>query len=87
MTCEICRVRPAIHRHHALYRRAKRYPELDSEENIMIVCEQCHLYDGTADSYENKVKFWHQQCERYGHDHMISWHQSLRQKVKEEAYK
>ena len=83
----MCGVRPAVHRHHALYRRDKRYPELNTEENVQIVCETCHLYEGTPDNHDNKVAFWHKQCERYGRQHMIAWHNELPLRVKEYAYR
>lgn len=85
--CEVCGLRPAVHRHHCLYHRKKGHPELDEEYNIQIVCIKCHLHEGTPDGHEERVKFWHKQCERYGKDTMIEWHNSVRLKKKEYAYK
>ena len=84
--CEICGERPAEHRHHALYGRAKRYPELNDERNIQIVCVVCHLYTGAADTWDNRMNFWLVQCDRYGKADMIAWHEGLPMKVKERAY-
>jgi len=72
--------------HHVFYgrRRGKRHPvsELDVDENFMLVCHSCHSTTGKALSYENRVAFWEKQCERYGHEHMVKWHESLPIKVK-----
>ena len=35
--CEGCN-NPAEQAHHALYRRDKRYPELNTDENFQLVC-------------------------------------------------
>ena len=84
--CEGCD-RPAVHAHHCLYGRDKRYPELNDDENLQLVCYQCHFVTGKADSWENRQFFWGVQCERYGSDHMIEWHDNLRLKVKEKIYR
>ena len=84
--CEGCN-NPAEQAHHCLYRRDKRYPELNDDENLQLVCYYHHMVDGTADSWENRVWFWGVQCERYGADHMIEWHDNLRLKVKERIYR
>jgi len=85
--CEMCHIRPATQRHHCLYHRKKGVKELDEEYNIMIVCEKCHLYDGTPNSHETKVAFWNTQCARYGKERMLAWHRRVSLKVKEHAYK
>ena len=84
--CEGCN-NPAEQCHHCLYRRDKRYPELNTDENFQLVCYECHFVTGKADSFENRVYFWKVQCERYGADHMILWHDNLRLKVKERIYR
>lgn len=84
--CELCNIRPAAHRHHCLYHRKKGHPELDEEYNIMIVCVKCHLYDGTPNGYNARIKFWDTQCKRYGKDAMLDWHSRVRLKVKEKGY-
>ena len=84
--CEGCD-RPAVHAHHVFYRRDKRCPELNCDENFQLCCYFHHMVDGTADSFENKVYFWGVQIERYGKPHMIAWHDSLNLKVKEKIYR
>ena len=79
----------AVEAHHCLYRRRRGkhpVPELDQDENLQLVCYEDHHITGIADSHENKVAFWHKQCERYGHEHMVSWHEGLPIKVKEHQY-
>jgi hypothetical protein len=49
MICEICGIRLAVHKHHKLsqtklYR--KTYKDfIDHRDNLVIICEQCHLWD------------------------------------------
>jgi hypothetical protein len=80
----------AVEAHHCLYKRRRGkhpVPELDMDENLQLVCYEDHHVTGKADSYENRVQFWEKQCERFGREHMIAWHESLPIKVKENAYK
>jgi len=81
----------ATEAHHCLYgrKRGKKHPipQLDMDENLQLVCERCHHVTGKAKSHQNKVHFWHVQCERYGHQHMVDWHNSLPIKIKEKAYR
>ncbi len=87
-TCEVegC-YNLATESHHVFYnrRRGKRHPvpELDVDENLQLVCEEDHHVTGRASSWDNKICFWRVQCQRYGTEHMINWHQSLPLKVKE----
>ena len=86
--CEVCNIRPAQEAHHCLYirKRGKRpVPQLDMDENLQLVCKKCHSVE--AKTFENKVRFWHIQCERYGHEHMVEWHVGLPIKQKERSYK
>ena len=75
----------ATEAHHVFYgrRRGKHaVPELDVDENFMLVCEECHGVTGKATSYEVRLQFWQRQCERYGHEHMVNWHAGLPIKMK-----
>ena len=86
--CEVAGcTNPAEEAHHVFYHRRKGKPELDVDENFQLVCVSCHKHTGKAKSYENRVYFWQVQCERYGHEHMVRWHDSVKLKVKEKAYK
>ena len=85
--CEYCHLRRATQKHHALFGRMKRYPELDAEENMMIVCPDCHTGKELLDTQEVREWFWKIQCERYGLDHMLAWIKSLPLKVKPALYR
>ena len=67
-------------RHHAIIRRSKKHPEYDSEENISLICSNCHKL-AEIDSYEYSRKFWKKQISR-GYD-MKKWLDSLNLKAKE----
>ena len=88
--CEGCE-RPGEEAHHVFYGGKKRgkhkMPELDMDMNLQVVCKICHGITGKAKSFENKEYFWGIQCERYGHQPMIEWHDNLRLKVKERIYR
>jgi len=72
--------------HHCLYRRDRHIKGLLEERyNLQLVCHECHA-NGNADSYENKLSFWHKQCERYGKETMVTWHNKIPYKAKEKAY-
>jgi len=80
---------PAEEAHHCLYgKKGGKHPvpELNMDENLQLVCRICHKHSGRARSHENKVYFWNVQCDRYGREHMIKWHDSLSLKVKEMEY-
>jgi hypothetical protein len=77
----------ALEAHHCLYGKKKGHSELDMDENLCLVCEDCHSASGKAKSFEHKLYFWQVQCERFGHKHMVEWHNSVRLKKKEYAYK
>jgi hypothetical protein len=79
--CEWCRKREGTQRHHALLRRSKRFPELDHEYNLMLVCPYCHQV-GEVDSKEARRLFWTMQCNRYGELNMLDWLDSLPLKVR-----
>lgn len=78
--------RPAVHAHHCLHKRAKRYPQLNDDENLQLVCYVCHMINGKADSWENRLHFWGVQCERYRRSHMVEWYSELPLKAKESAF-
>lgn len=87
-TCEVfgCE-NPAEEAHHIFYGRRKGVKALDVDENFQLCCISCHKHTGKAKSFENKMHFWQVQCERYGHERMVEWHQSIKLKVKEKCYK
>jgi len=76
--------------HHYLYKKdnknkvAKKL--LNMDYNLGAVCYQCHHVTGLADSHESRVAFWKVQCDRYGHDVMVVWHNSIPYKIKEKEY-
>lgn len=80
-SCEWCHKREGCQRHHALLRRDKRFPELDDEKNLILVCIECH-YTGAVDSKEARRIFWNRLCERYSELAMLDWLESLPLKVK-----
>lgn len=80
--CESCgAVLPvyALEFHHMLIHRQKGVPELDCEENCMLVCNRCHHLPDAL-SYDEKCKFWKKQVER-GYN-MYEWLSSLPLKIK-----
>ena len=77
--CEICHARPITDIHHALIGRDKRFPELNCEENFAGLCHEDHMA-GKGDTHEFRVKFWKDQCRRYGKEHMQEWLASFRSK-------
>lgn len=86
--CECCGEAPAEQAHHCLYGKdnknkvAKKL--LNMTYNLMLVCAACHAR--AAKSHENKVRFWEMQCQRYGREVMVAWHNLLPYKVKEKEY-
>lgn len=79
--CEWCNQRECTQRHHALLRRDKRFPELDDEKNLILVCPYCHM-TGIVDSKDARRVFWTKLCNRYGEFAMLDWLESLPLKVK-----
>lgn len=73
----------ASQRHHALFRRDKRYPELNVAMNYQAVCEHCHTGTGEADATENRYSFYQMQCDRYGKNVVDGWIEGLPLKVKD----
>lgn len=76
--CESCgrpftTVNPA-QRHHAIEHRQKRYPELDNDINIEIVCMNCHM-SGKLDTQSHAVEFAKRQIAR-GYN-VLEWYDSL----------
>jgi len=87
--CECCGIRKGEEAHHCLYRRDRRVTSgvLEEKFNLQLVCRECHHKTGLADSYENRVKFWSDQCKRYGRDVMTEWHSRVPYRIKEKAYR
>lgn len=80
--CEYCGQRPAIDLNHCLIHDAKRYHKaLTVEENLELVCTECHQRE-YVHTWEHAKQFWVIQCERYGVDHMQAWLADLPLKVK-----
>lgn len=72
--------------HHCLYRRDKNVKDvLEQKYNLQLVCHECHA-NGDADSFENRLSFWNKQCQRYGKETMLNWHNNVPYKIKERAY-
>jgi hypothetical protein len=67
----------ASQRHHALFGRDRRFPQLDVLINYQAVCENCHTGTGEADYRANKTAFYARQCERYGKAVVDGWIESL----------
>ena len=83
--CEICgHATVYLERHHVFIHRMKRYPELDNERNLQIVCYPCHIKVGHT--HENKRAFWAKQLERYGDKNMREWYASLPTKYRKESF-
>ena len=86
--CEYCRIRRAVHLHHALIGDMKRYKKiLLVEENLMAACPFCHTGKELLDTEEVRLWFWDVQVERYGHAHMLAWIKGLPLKVKSNLYR
>ena len=67
----------ASQRHHALFRRDKRFPQLNVAMNYQATCEHCHTGTGEADATDNKYRFYEIQCNRYGAERVDGWIESL----------
>ena len=80
--CEICGKERGTQRHHALFRRDRRFQELDAAINYQLVCPSCHM-SGEADSRVNRMAFYQVQCERYGKSVVDGWIASLPMKEKD----
>jgi hypothetical protein len=78
--CEICDIAPAVELHHCLWHRMRGRDELDSIFNLQFLCRECHIY---ANGFENRRRFWREQCKRYTREVMVNWYESLDLKIKE----
>ena len=83
--CKLCRIRPAVHLHHAVINKAKvrnkkLHKHLDCKENSLEICELCHKM---ADSYDVRKAAYSINVLRYGLDHMRKWYNELPLKIKE----
>lgn len=83
--CKLCRVRPAVHLHHAVINKGKVknkkfHKYLDVKENALEICAQCHV---AADSYDFRKIAYRINVERYGLDCMREWYDSLPLLIKE----
>lgn len=67
---------------HCLYKKDNRNRKakklLNMDYNLQVDCRKCHHGTGEADSHANRVAFWHAQCERFGHDVMVDWHDKIK---------
>ena len=66
--------------HHALISRLRRFPELDTVENLVLVNHAEHI-SRKFDNVEWRKKFWQLQCKRYGLEHMEEWIENLPAKL------
>ena len=83
--CKLCKIRPAIHLHHAVIskgkvRNKKKHKYLDVKENALEVCGTCHPF---ADAYDVRLSAWEINCRRYGIEHMIEWYDELPLRIKD----
>ena len=83
--CKLCKIRPATQLHHAVInkgkvRNKKLHKYLDHKCNALEVCDKCHL---GADKYEDRRLAYHINANRYGHDVMKEWYDSLPLLIKE----
>ncbi len=69
--CENCG-RTGNERHHGLFRRDVRYPELNDELNYALACSTCHT-SGVCDSKAFRRRFYAAQCRRFGQDAVDAW--------------
>lgn len=67
--------------HHVFYGRKKTDDQFDVEENMQLVCRDCHT-NGTANSQYNKWEFWGVQAWRYGEGRMKIWNENLDIKIR-----
>ena len=77
--CQICKLQGASELHHAIYGRMKGVKELDTRENLVLICKDCH----SRANFQMKRLSWHLNCIRYGKEHMLDWHDELPLKNKE----
>jgi hypothetical protein len=78
--CECCGwPSMSLERHHVFLHRMRRFPELDDERNIQLVCRDCHA--NTANCRDNRLKFWKVQLVRY--PDLREWYEDLPLKIKE----
>jgi len=83
--CKLCKIRPAIHLHHAVInkgkvRNKKLHKYLDCKENALEVCDICHKM---ADAYGVRVAAYNINKRRYGLKHMQDWYDNLPLRIKE----
>lgn len=67
-----CNLR-AEDRHHCFVPNLKRFPQMDVEENIVLVSHWEHTDERKFDNPKWRQYFWIVQCNRYGEEHMIEW--------------
>ena len=83
--CKFCKIRPAVHLHHAVVNKGKvrnkcLHKCLDVKENALEVCEKCHKF---ADSYAKRREAYYLNAQRYGAKRMRAWYDGLPLKIKE----
>ena len=72
----------ASQRHHGLIATMKRHKFLNVYINYQPVCENCHTGTGEADYSENRVRFYQQQCDKFGKSVVDGWIDGLPLKIK-----
>lgn len=76
--CEACGCQPWTELHHCLVHKRTGHPELDTIENLMAVCQDCHPY---LNGYKIRCTFWKSQVKLYGRERMIAWLANLGLKI------
>lgn len=87
--CEGCHNEPALYAHHCLIHDINKYKkrkkdildELDDPRNLMLIGEKCE-HSGIYNGSTWRKQFWKIQCDRFGHDSMIAWLDSVQLKNK-----
>ena len=74
--CYGCGIAKDLTVHHCLFDDVKKHGrkirQLQDVRNLMPLCSDCHL-KRLHKGYKVRVKYWHEQCERYGRDKMVEW--------------
>lgn len=79
--CENCgKQTEELEFHHALIRRRKNYPCVNTRLNGALLCKSCHD-SGIVDSWEWRCEFYTKQANRYGL-RLTAWIDSLPDKLR-----
>lgn len=80
--CATCwRTIPPHQVHHAVYTRDKRIKELDSIENLQLLCPDCHSNHGYLSSWFGRCMAWTKKIDA-GYD-MNTWNTELPMLIKD----